>query len=269
MHYREEEITLLVTRADLAEQDEHLKGCPICRARFDFLQQVHGAFVRESANPPDPRIVAAVGADTTPHEIHLRLFSPAAELTGFGEDNQIVLLAAQDNYRGEETRVAVAVFASETDGTILRVVEEGDGIYQLFLLADDEQKRNLVLLGIVTPAGDRALLATDEHGTASCRTREKIAWAEASVVLYLPLAAFDLNGRCSDGTRLTANDVRLEVEVKEEFTHLHVESAGASVPRRVLLVYADSGAETVELTAGSVQVPGNRADTLIAIRVFS
>jgi hypothetical protein len=267
MHYREDELTLLVSRTDIASQDEHLKECAACRERFHFLRQMHEAFVRESMNPPDPRISSILDTAERTDEIHLKLFNPAIELPDFDQHHTVTLLAAEDSPHTMDANAAT-VFASEKDNILVRAVPDHQGAYRLYVLADDPAKRDGVLVTIIDAGGEKAVVAINHNGTGILHSVIPISWKSVSVHLSLPVGSFR-----SDGTS------RFEIEDSSHGCSVHIDTAGDTVrlafqceglhtPARVLLMTSDGSTEIIQLIDASASLAREKMSHIAAMHVF-
>lgn len=268
MHYREDEIALLVSRGDLALQDEHIRNCPVCRRRFLFLREMHEGFVRESMNPPDRRIASGLEPVEPAREIHLKLFTSAVELHDIEQGRTVVLLAAEDDLENGADANTTTVFVSEKERIIMRAVPDRQGTYRLFVLADDPGKRDCVLIAVVDADGERAVVATDHQGVAQLSSASPIPWKHTSVHLRLPIARFRPDGTCPSDSPDAAGNYSLVVQEKDDMVRLVLQGGGAREPGYVLLVDSDGSTDLLLLVGATVSVTPPRMARVATMSIF-
>jgi hypothetical protein len=269
MHHDEHHIALLAAREDLLAADAHVRECAACRERVEFLRELTVRFAHESERPPDPRIAAAVHSAGELREIPLVPFRHRPEVREERERYHITLLAAQEPRNTERTPEAEAVFASEAEATLVRIVgREEPGIYRVYVLASDPEKQRRVLCGFVTASGEHVLVATDDRGAARCESRAPIDWRDASAVLYLPIAEFSTPGGLAPGAPMRSGSAMLTIEPAEDHLLLRCGIDNGPTPRRALLTFADGCAKIVEAVAGFIALAPSHAAAIRSIRLF-
>lgn len=270
MHHTEHDTELLAVRADLREADHHLRECAACREKLEFVLRLHAGFVEASAAPPDPRIADRLERGLSPGDIRLTPYHPAVEVRMAREHRHIPLLAARGDAEPVAPTTTAAVFASEADGVLLRVIAEpAPGVFRLFLLADDPKKQALNLIGLVTPSGYHALTATDRTGSAVLETRETLDWTRVSVLLSLPVMEFPVDAPLSPGDRTGPAGSLMRVEENGDTLRIRFGSAGAPTPRRALFLHGTGTAELLESVGGGFLLARSTAAGVTGVRLFA
>lgn len=270
MHHTEHDIELLAVRVDLREADPHLRECAACREKLEFVLRLHAGFVEASAVPPDPRIADRLDGGPKPGEIRLTPYHPVVEVRIAREHHYIPLLAARGEPGPGAPPETAAVFASEADGVLLRVIAEPTpGVFRLYLLADDPKKQALNLIGLVTPTGYHAVTATDLAGAAVLETREHLDWNRVSVLLSLPVMEFVLEAPLAPGERTEASGAGMLVEDNGDTLRIRFRSAATPAFRRALVLHRTGAAELLESVGGSFLLARSSAATATAVRLFA
>jgi hypothetical protein len=104
---------------------------------------------------------------------------------------------------------------------------------------------------------------------ASYASEVPIAWADASAILYLPLAEFTVDEGLPDGAHLHADGLTLDITRVPDGVRFLFRHSSPPVPRRALLLYADGCSGIEEMVAGVIGIPSSRAEALRTIRIFS
>jgi hypothetical protein len=270
MHHTEYDIELLAVRADLREADPHLRECAACREKLEFILRLHAGFVEASAAPPDPRIADRLAGNPKPGEIRLTPYHPPVEVRMTREHHHIPLLAARSDPDPGAPPETAAVFASEADGVLLRVVAEpAPGVFRLFLLADDPKKQALNLIGLVTPSGYHTVTATDVTGAAVLESREHLDWNRISVLLSLPVTEFALDAPLVPGEQTDPAGTGMLVEANGTTLRIRFRSAAVPAFRRALVLHRTGMAELLESVGGSFLLSTSSAATATAVRLFA
>jgi len=191
-HYTEEQLESLIRESADAETDPHLRTCPMCRSKHQFLSQFHRALKDELAKPVDPKIerLAQRGRSNI---IQLSPYQAKPDVSQLGVGERTLVLAAQ-HVEKEKGRYAAAVtFASEPTKTLVRVVlDRLENTYRLFILSEKVEHMRHVLITVKTADGPPLWLVTDAGGVCSLSATETRDWKRTLVLLYTPVATLPM-----------------------------------------------------------------------------
>jgi hypothetical protein len=193
LHYTEEQLEALIRRPSAAEADDHLRVCPMCKSKHEFLMQFHEAFAEELVKPVDARI-ERLAQQRSANIIELKPYQASVDISQIGIGEKTLLLAAQHIEEDTARYVAVGTFASLEAKTLVRVVHDRmQGTYRIFVLAQDLDHMRHVLVVIRRTDGQTTRLVTDASGMSVLNVTDAPDWKNCLVLVYTPVASFKID----------------------------------------------------------------------------
>jgi hypothetical protein len=181
-HHSEAELVGLIQTG--GSVDLHLEVCPMCRERFNFLQRFYAAFVEEQQRPRGPDIERLIAGLSGRKIVRLHRYTPQADLSQFGANGNVVVLAAQGSVKEESRFVLVGSFAAEREHFLLRVVRDRDLVRDtLYLLTPQPEDGRNARITIGDSKGGQVVAETNDVGIAVLEGEQAVDWPHAVIAV--------------------------------------------------------------------------------------
>jgi len=164
--------------------DPHLNVCPMCRDRFNFLQRFHAALAEEQRRPRGANIERLIADLSGRKIIRLHPYTPQSDLSQFGANGNVVVLAAQGVIKEDKRIVLVGTFAAEQEHILLRVVRDRDRErYTLYLMTPQPEDGRNARITIGDSEAGQIVTETNDVGIAVLEGEQAIDWPHAVIAV--------------------------------------------------------------------------------------
>ena len=267
-HHSEEHMDLLARAGSTGMTDEHLKVCSVCRERYEFLRSYYEALEHELVQGPDHRIERLASRLRQSNIIELKPYHAQADVGALGADG-VLVLAAQSITDQAGSVITVATYASEQRNILVRVLHNRDSeTYSLYVLSDDQSLREYVLIAVSDSTRQMHFAATGADGVAELKVSTSVEWEQTPLVLFTPLASFNLSRKLSRGGRLRHDPFAVEVTSSTQSVSVVVAGPEDQTIGHVLAVLDDGATLLADNVSGTVAFPSIQDRTLKLLRLF-
>ena len=252
-HYSEELIEAMASAG--TPPDDHLRQCPRCAGRYDFLLRFHEHLRIAVQEPAIKKIADMASNGPAPPIIQLRPHGWRPSPSNLGISETTIVLAAQSAIGADVERfMEEETFISEEHGVVVRVlIDRQSNRNILYLLIPEDSMRKHALISLSLDDGSTHALVTDAAGTTSIPKVSSESWHSALLALHLPVARFtNVN---EGGPTLESGGVSLALADEGDLIRCRITTASAVHIRHAILLLRDHTTVLRGVDEGMLLIP--------------